>query len=90
MAGEHFSNLQPAQYPHVMSGVRLLRCVMTVDLAVHHSQHGTNRIDSGIRVSEMPFEVHNKEVHKQDQTEELFSIPKRLFQFKHVIPTVEI
>jgi len=67
---------------------------MTVDLAVHHSQHGTNRIDSCICVSEpncsMPFEVHNKEVHKQDQTEELFSIPKRLFQFKHVIPTVEI
>ncbi len=66
---------------------------MTVDLAVHHSQHGTNRIDSGIRVSEpkrsMPCEVYNKEMHKQDQTEELFSIPKRLCQFQNVIPSLE-
>ena len=51
-----------------MSGVRLLCRVMTVDLAVHHAQLSTNRIDSGICVSEpkysMTFEVYNKEVHK--------------------------
>ncbi len=54
--------------------IRLLRCGMTLELAVHHSQLVTNRRNSGILVSEhkcyMPFEVHNNEVHRQDQTEE--------------------
>ena len=54
--------------------IRLLRYGMTLDLAVHHSQLVTNKRNSGILVSEhksyMSFEVHNNEVHRQDQTEE--------------------
>jgi len=77
MAGEHPPILEPARGPHVMAGVRLLCCVVTVDLAVHHVQLGTNRSDSGMHVSEpkcaLPSEVYNKEVHKQEQTEKLMN-----------------
>ena len=68
MAGEHAPVLEPSQHPHTTSGVRLLCCVMTVDLAVHHAQLSTNRMHSGICVSEakyfMTFEIYNNEVHK--------------------------
>ena len=45
MAGEHAPVLEPSQDLRWMSGVRLLCCVMTVDLAVHHAQLSTDRID---------------------------------------------
>ncbi len=57
-----------------MPGVRLLCCVMTVDLVVHHSQLGlTGLIQACTSFSPnvLSCEAFDKELHKQEQTDEL-------------------